>query len=102
MLNTSLRCFQSLSNSPRDAAPSLGFDFELLPSSLRQAVVFRATAVFGISPKGGKPTLFVHSVLSGKERAWLNGKRGPSDLLDFARDSHSVHLASEKRFWDQQ
>jgi hypothetical protein len=34
MPNTSLPWFQSLSDSPRNAAPSPGFDLELFPSSL--------------------------------------------------------------------
>src|ERR1700687_860847 len=102
MLFTSLRHFQSLCDSPRNAAPSLGFDFELLPSSLGQAVVFRAAVVFRISPKRGNPTLFLHSVEGRKEGAGLNNKSAACDLLDSSRDSQSVHLASDKRFQDQQ
>src|SRR6267143_5678558 len=102
MRNTSLRCFQGLSNSPRNAAPSLGFDFELLRSSFGQAVVFRAAVVLGLSPKRGNPTFFFHSVQGGKERAWLNNKSAAGDLLDPARDSESMHLAGDKRFQDQQ
>src|SRR5260370_30113238 len=102
MLNTPLRCFQGLSDSPRNAAPSLRFDFELLRSSFSQAIVFRAAIVFGVSPKRGNPTLFFHSVQGGKERAWLNHKSAASDLPDPARDSQSVHLASDERFQDQQ
>src|SRR5713226_7520304 len=101
MLDTFLRCFQGLRNRPRNAAPSLGFDFELLPSGLGQTVVFRAAVVFGVSPKRGYPTLFFDSVQSGKERAWLNGKSATGDLLDSPRDSQSVHLASDKRFQNQ-
>ena len=52
-----------------NAAPSLGFNLELLPSSLGQAVVFRAAVGFGLSPEGGNPTLFLHPVESGKKRA---------------------------------
>src|SRR6266567_2557088 len=96
MPKTSLRCFQSLSDSPRDTAPSLGFDFELFPAGLGQAVVFRAAVVFGLSPKRGNPTFFFHSMQGGKERAWLNKKSAAGDLLDSARDSQSVHLAADK------
>src|SRR6266849_7758328 len=99
---TPLRRFQRLSNSPRNAAPSLGLDFELLPSRLGQAVVFGAAVVLGVSPKGGNPTLFLHSVQGGKERAWLNNKSAACDLLDPARDSQAVHFAGDKRFQDQQ
>src|SRR5713101_130898 len=102
MLNTSLRCFQSLRDSPRNAVPSLGFDFELLHSSLSQAVVFRAPVVFRFSPKRGNPTFFFHSVQCGKERAWLDDKSAAGDLLDSPRDSQSVLLASDKGFQDQQ
>src|SRR6267143_6078712 len=102
MLSTSLRGFQSLSDRPRNATPSLGFDFELLPSSFGQAVVFRAAVVFGLSPKRGNPTFFFHAVQRGKERAWLNNKSAAGDLLNPARDSQSVHLAGDKRFQDQQ
>src|SRR6267143_1729905 len=99
---TSLRHFQSLRDSPRNAAPALGFDLELLRSSFGQAVVFCAAIIFGVSPKGGNPALFLHSMQGGKERAWLNDKRAAGDLLDPARDSQSVHLAGNKRFQDQQ
>jgi hypothetical protein len=58
----SLRRLQSLRDRPRNAAPTLGFEFELLPSSPGQTVVFRASVVFGVSPKGGNPTFFLHSV----------------------------------------
>src|SRR4029077_6570910 len=102
MLNTSLRCLQSLRNSPRNAAPSLGFDFELLQARLGQSVVFGAAVVLGLSPKRGNPTFFFHSVQGGKERAWLNNKSAAGDLLDAARDSQSVHLGGDKRFQNQQ
>src|SRR5258707_11461660 len=102
MPSTSLRCFQDLSDSPRNAAPSLGFDFELLQSRLAQSVVFGAPVVLGLSPKRGNPTFFFHSVQGGKERAWLNNKSAACNLLDSARDSQSVHLASDKRFQNQQ
>ena len=87
MLNTSLRCFQGLRNSAGNAAPSLGFDFELLRPGFGQAIVFRATVVFGVAPKRGNPTFFLHPVQAGKERAWLNDKSAARDLLDPARDS---------------
>ena len=88
--------------SPKKCGPpALGFDFELLPSGLGQAVVFRATVIFEVSAKRGYPTLFFDSVQSGKERAWLNDKSATADLLDSPRDSQSVHLASDKRFQDQ-
>src|SRR5205807_7835607 len=93
MLKTSLRCFQSLSDSPGDAAPSLGLGFELLPSRLGQAVIFRAAVVLGISPKRGNPAFFLHSVQCGKKRAWLDNKSAAGDLLDSARDSQSMHFA---------
>src|SRR6266704_5098677 len=102
MLSTSLRCTQCLSDSPRNAAPSPSFDFELLPSGLGQPVVFSAAVVFGVFPEGRNPTLVFHSVQSGKERARLNIKRAPCNLLDSARDSQAVHLASDKRLQDQQ
>src|SRR5467141_2381499 len=102
MLFTSLRNFQSLIDSPRNAAPSLGFDFELLQSRLGQSVVFGAAVVLGLSPKRGNPAFFFHPVQGGKERAWLDNKSAAGDLLDPARDSQSVHLAGDKRFQDQQ
>src|SRR5204863_9770531 len=85
-----------------NAAPSLGFDFQLLLASLGQAVVFGAAVVFGLSPKRGNPTFFFHAVQGRKERARLNHKSAAGDLLDSARDSESVHLASDQRFQDQQ
>jgi len=102
MLKTFLRCFQSLGDSPGNAAPSLGLGFELLPSGLGQAVVFRAAVVLGVSPKGGNPAFFLHSVQCGKERAWLDNKSAAGDLLDSARDSQAMHFSGKKRFQDQQ
>src|SRR5882762_1496884 len=102
MLDTSLRCFQSLSDGPRNAAPSFGFGFELLQSRLGQSIVFGAAVVFGLSPKRGNPTFFFHSVQGGKERTWFDNKSATCDLLDPARDSQSVHLAGDKGFQDQQ
>jgi hypothetical protein len=99
--NTSLLRFQSLSDSPGNATPSFGFRFELVPSRLGQAVVFRAAVIFGVSPEGGDPALFFHSVQRGKQRAWFNNKCPACDLLDSARDSQAVHLASDKRFQNQ-
>jgi hypothetical protein len=96
MLNTSLRRFQSLSDSPRYAAPSLGFNFELLLSSFGQSIIFGAPVVFGISPKRGNPALFLHPVEGGKKRAWLNDKSAAGELLDSARDSQAMHFAGEK------
>src|SRR5256885_16200096 len=61
-MQTSLRFFQCLRDSPRNPPPSLGFDFELLHSSFGQAIVFRAAVVFGLSPKRGNPTFFFHAV----------------------------------------
>src|SRR6202022_3765811 len=81
MPNTSLGCFHRVSDRPRNAAPSIGFDFELLPSSLSQAVAFRAAVVFRVSPKIGNPPLFLHSVQSGRERAWFNHKSAAARLL---------------------
>src|SRR4030095_16328232 len=85
-LNISLRRFQGLTDSPRNAAPSLGFGFELLSSSPAQAVEFRAAIVFGVSPRRRNPALFLHSVQSGKERARLNDESAAGDQLDSARD----------------
>src|SRR4029077_20906191 len=102
MLNTPLGCFQGLRDSPSDAAPSLGFAFQLLQSRLGQSVVFGAAVVLGLSPKRRNPTFFLHSVQGGKERTWLNDKSAASDLLNPARDSQSVHLAGNQRFQDQQ
>jgi len=102
MLTSFLRCFQSLIDRPRNAAPPRGFDFELLPSSLGQAVVFRPAVVFGVSPEGGNPTFFLHAVESGKERAGLNHKSAAGDLLNSARDSQSMLLTGNERFQDQQ
>src|SRR5437660_610566 len=102
MLKTSLRCFQSLGDSPGDAAPSLGFGFELLPSGLGQAVVYRSAVVLGVSPKRGNPAFFLHSVQGGKERSWFNNKSAAGNLLDSARDSQSMHFSGKKRFQDQQ
>src|SRR6266404_2566222 len=102
MLGTSLRCFQSLGDGPRDAAPSLGLGFELFPSRFGQAVVFSAAVVLGVSPKGANPAFFLHTVQGRKEGAWFNNKSTASDLLDSARDSQSMHFAGKKRFQDQQ
>src|SRR5206468_4308002 len=98
---TSLRRFQGLRNRPRDTAPTLAFDFELLRTSLGQAVVFRAAIVFGVSPIGGNPTFLFHAVQRGKERAGLHDKSAAGDLLDPARDSQAVHLTGDQRFQDE-
>src|SRR5260370_35532900 len=90
ILNTSLLRFQSLSDSPGNATPSFGLGFELVPSRLGQAVVFRAAVIFRVSPKGGNPTLFFHSVGSGKGRTGLNDKSAACDLLNSARNSQSI------------
>jgi len=98
--NTSLRCFQSLSDSPRNAAPSCGFDFELLPSRLGQAVVF-ARRLFSESPQKEESNPLPPCGVERETASRLNNKGAPRDLLDPARDSQSVHLASDKRFQDQ-
>src|SRR5438045_2885780 len=92
-LSTSLRGFQSLSDRPGDATPSLGFHSELFPSRVGQAIVFRAAVVLGVSPKGGNPTFFFHSVYSGKERSWLNNKSAACNLLDSAPDRVGIRVA---------
>jgi len=102
MLKTSLGCFENLSHSPRDTAPSLGLGFEWFPSRLGQAVVFAAAVVLGASPIGGNPTFFLHSVEGGQERDGLNKKSAASNLLDSARDFQSMYCASHKLFQDQQ
>jgi len=76
MLDTSLRCFQSLSDGPRNAAPSFGFGFELLQSRLGQSIVFGA-AVVSDSPKKRNPTFFFHSVQAGKSEPGLTTKVPP-------------------------
>src|SRR5258708_9384087 len=70
MAVTSLRCFQSLCDRPGNAAPSLGFGFELLPSSFGQTVVFPAAFFLGLSPKRGNPTFFFPSVHVLQDLAW--------------------------------
>src|SRR5713101_50586 len=102
MAVTSLRCFQSLCDRPGNAAPSLGFGFELLPSSFGQTAVFRAAVVLGLSPKRGNPAFFFHSVQGGKERAWLDNKSAACDLLDSAGDPQAVPFAGDQRFQDKQ
>src|SRR5690242_3366813 len=82
-----LRRLQGLSDGPGNSAPALRFGFELLPSCLGQAVVFRVAIVFGISPKGGSPTFFFHAVQSGKEGARFDHKGATGDLLDSAGDA---------------
>src|SRR6266850_7056594 len=96
MLNASLRRFRCLIDGPRNAFPSLGFDFELLSSSPAQAVEFRAAIIFRVSPKRRNSAFLLHSMQSGKERTWLDNKSAACDLLDSARDSQSVHLACNK------
>ena len=96
MPKTSLGCFESLRDGPRNTAPPIGFDFELLPARLGQAVVFRAAIVFGVSPKRGNPAFFFHAVKGRKKGAGLNDKSSARDLLDSARDSQAVHFASDK------
>src|SRR5258706_2587531 len=81
MLFTSLRNFQSLIDSPRNAAPSLGFDFELLQSRLGQSVVFGAAVVLGLSPKRRNPALFFPPVQGGEERALPDHQNAACDLL---------------------
>lgn len=79
-----LRRFQGLRYGPGDAAPALRFGLQLFLSGLRQAIVFGAAVVLRISPKGGNPAFFFHSVEGGKERAGLDIKRAAGDLLDSA------------------
>jgi hypothetical protein len=71
-------------------------------SGLRQAIVFGAAVVLRISPKGGNPAFFFHSVEGGKERAGFDIKRAASDLLDSSRDSEPVLLAGNQRPQDKQ
>jgi len=74
---TSLRCFQSLSDRPGNAVPPLGFRFELFPSRLGQAVVFRAAVIFRVSPERRNPTFFFHAVQGGKREPGLTIKVPP-------------------------
>jgi hypothetical protein len=79
MLNASLRCFQSLRNGPGNAAPSLGFDFELLQSRLGQSVVFGAAVILGLSQKEEiQPSSFIL-----KKKGTCNNSQAPFPMLVF-------------------
>ena len=94
--------FQGLRYGPGNAAPALRFGFQLFLSGLRQAIVFGAAIVLRISPKGGNPAFFFHSVERWKERAGLDIKRAAGNLLDSSRDSEAVLLAGNQRLQDKQ
>jgi len=102
MANSGLRRFQSLSDSPGDATPAFGFDFQLLLSRLRQPIVFRAAVVLRISPKGRNPTFFFHPVEGWKERTGFDIKGAARDLLDSAGYAEAVLLAGNQRLEDEQ
>src|SRR5580704_3935076 len=102
MRNSSLRSLQRLADGPRNAAPAFGFRFELLPPRLRQPVEFCAAIVFGVAPEGGDPAFLFHAMQRGKERAGFHVESAGGGKLDPARDSQTVHFASDEGLQDQQ
>jgi hypothetical protein len=97
-----LRRFQRLRDRPRDAAPSLGFRFQLLQSRFRQPVIFRPAVILRLSPKRCNPPLFFHAVQGRKQRSRLHHESPARNLLDPPRNPQPMHLPRAQRFQNQQ
>jgi len=92
---------ESLRDGPGDAAPALGFRYELLLARFRQPVVFGAAIVFGVAPEGGDPTFVFHAMQAREEGAGLHVEGATSDLFNSAGDAEAVHFTGDQGFEDE-
>ena len=98
---SSLRGLQGLRDGQGDAAPALGFGFELPSAGFGEAIEFCAAVIFGVAPEGRDPAFFFHAVEAGKERAGLYGESAAGDLFDPAGDPEAVHFAGDQGLEDE-
>src|SRR5208282_2427701 len=93
--------FQGAGDGDGDAAPTLGFRFELAAARFREVVILGAAVVLRFTPVGAEPAFFLHAVQSRKERAGLDLEGAAGHLLDAAGNAQAVEGAEAEYLEDE-